>query len=95
MCRGLIRGINFIFICMKTELLKNEIHHFIDRVDDKNLLLQIRSMLEKQVSAADTSLCITDEDIEIIDERKRRIATGQEELIPASEVINFLKNKHR
>ncbi|MCU0433240.1 MAG: hypothetical protein MUC87_07300 [Bacteroidia bacterium] len=79
---------------IKNESIKNEIRQYIDLVEDKDTLLQVRYILENQANAADQSLFISDEDIEIIEETKRKLASGEESLVDATEAIQALRKKY-
>jgi hypothetical protein len=63
-------------------------------MDDKDTLLQVRFILESKVNPADQSLCISDKDIEIIEETKRKLASGEETLNDATEAIQTLRKKY-
>jgi hypothetical protein len=79
---------------MKHKSIKNKIRQYIDLMDDKDTLLQVRFILESKVNPADQSLCISDKDIEIIEETKRKLASGEETLNDATEAIQTLRKKY-
>lgn len=99
MFRGLIREpetiINYsrlMMLLMSKDLIRTQIHQYVDQIDTE-FLDTLKQILENRLRSEDEFQELSDEDIAIINERKARIASGEDKLINASDAIQLLRNK--